>query len=75
MAAPQTSADLLVVGAGVVGLSIALELRQGAVDVGDAGGTLRMSAAAVAGERDTVLDILDSRRFREGRTVPEPQVI
>ncbi|HEX3290514.1 MAG TPA: FAD-binding oxidoreductase [Gaiella sp.] len=35
----------------------------------------RMIAAAVAGERDTVLDILDSRRFREGRTVPEPQVI
>jgi sarcosine oxidase subunit beta len=35
----------------------------------------RIVAAAVSGERDTVLDILDSRRFREGRTVPEPQVI
>jgi sarcosine oxidase subunit beta len=35
----------------------------------------RLVAAAVGGERDTVLDVLDSRRFREGRTVPEPQVI
>ena len=35
----------------------------------------RIVAGAVAGERDTVLDILDSRRFQEGRTVPEPQVI
>jgi len=35
----------------------------------------RIVAAGVSGERDTVLDILDSRRFREGRTVPEPQVI
>jgi sarcosine oxidase subunit beta len=35
----------------------------------------RIVAGGVAGERDTVLDILDSRRFQEGRTVPEPQVI
>jgi sarcosine oxidase subunit beta len=35
----------------------------------------RIVADGVAGERDTVLDILDSRRFQEGRTVPEPQVI
>jgi sarcosine oxidase subunit beta len=35
----------------------------------------RVVAAGVVGERDTVLDILDSRRFDEGRTVPEPQVI
>lgn len=35
----------------------------------------RVVAAGVAGERDTVLDILDCRRFDEGRTVPEPQVI
>jgi sarcosine oxidase subunit beta len=35
----------------------------------------RIVAAAVAGEHDTVLAILDSRRFQEGRTVPEPQVI
>ena len=35
----------------------------------------RIVAAGVAGERDTVLDILDCRRFDEGRTVPEPQVI
>ena len=32
-------------------------------------------AGGIAGERDTVLDVLDSRRFQEGRTVPEPQVI
>ena len=30
----------------------------------------RIVAGGVAGERDTVLDILDSRRFQEGRTVP-----
>ena len=35
----------------------------------------RIVAAAISGERDTVLAILDSRRFQEGRTVPEPQVI
>ena len=35
----------------------------------------RIVAGGVAGQRDTVLDILDSRRFQEGRTVPEPQVI
>ena len=35
----------------------------------------RIVAGGVAGERDTVLDILDCRRFDEGRTVPEPQVI
>ena len=35
----------------------------------------RIVAAAVSGERDTVLAILDSQRFQEGRTVPEPQVI
>jgi sarcosine oxidase subunit beta len=35
----------------------------------------RIVAGGVAGERDTVLDILDSRRFQEGRAVPEPQVI
>lgn len=35
----------------------------------------RIVAGGVAGERDTVLDILDSRRFQEGRMVPEPQVI
>jgi len=35
----------------------------------------RIVAGGVAGERDTVLDILDSRRFQEGHTVPEPQVI
>ena len=35
----------------------------------------RIVAGGVSGERDTVLDILDSRRFQEGRTVPEPQVI
>ena len=35
----------------------------------------RIVAGAVGGEHDTVLDILDSRRFQEGRTVPEPQVI
>jgi sarcosine oxidase subunit beta len=35
----------------------------------------RIVAGAVLGEHDTVLRILDSRRFQEGRTVPEPQVI
>ena len=35
----------------------------------------RIVAGGIAGERDTVLDVLDSRRFQEGRTVPEPQVI
>lgn len=35
----------------------------------------RIVAGGVAGVRDTVLDILDSRRFQEGRAVPEPQVI
>jgi sarcosine oxidase subunit beta len=35
----------------------------------------RIVASGVVGERDTVLDILDCRRFDEGRTVPEPQVI
>jgi len=35
----------------------------------------RIVACAVGGDHDTVLDILDSRRFQEGRTVPEPQVI
>ena len=35
----------------------------------------RIVATAVVGEHDTVLAILDSRRFQEGRTVPEPQVI
>jgi sarcosine oxidase subunit beta len=35
----------------------------------------RIVAGAVVGEHDTVLAILDSRRFQEGRTVPEPQVI
>jgi len=35
----------------------------------------RIVAAGVAGQRDTVLDILDCRRFDEGRAVPEPQVI
>jgi sarcosine oxidase subunit beta len=35
----------------------------------------RIVAGAVGGDHDTVLDILDSGRFQEGRTVPEPQVI
>ena len=35
----------------------------------------RIVAGAVVGDDDTVLAILDSRRFQEGRTVPEPQVI
>jgi sarcosine oxidase subunit beta len=35
----------------------------------------RIVAGAVVGDQDTVLAILDSRRFQEGRTVPEPQVI
>lgn len=35
----------------------------------------RIVAAGVAGEGDPVLEILDCRRFDEGRTVPEPQVI
>ena len=35
----------------------------------------RIVAGGIDGERDTVLDVLDSRRFQEGRTVPEPQVI
>ena len=35
----------------------------------------RIVAGAVVGDHDTVLAILDSRRFQEGRTVPEPQVI
>ena len=35
----------------------------------------RIVAGEIDGERDTVLDVLDSRRFQEGRTVPEPQVI
>jgi glycine/D-amino acid oxidase-like deaminating enzyme len=35
----------------------------------------RIVAGAIGGDHDTVLDILDSRRFQEGRTVPEPQVI
>ena len=35
----------------------------------------RIVAAGVAGQRDAVLDVLDCRRFDEGRTVPEPQVI
>ncbi len=35
----------------------------------------RIVAGAIVGDHDTVLAILDSRRFQEGRTVPEPQVI
>ncbi len=35
----------------------------------------RIVAGAVVGDHDTVLAILDSRRFQEGRIVPEPQVI
>jgi sarcosine oxidase subunit beta len=35
----------------------------------------RIVAAAVAGEHDDVLDVLDARRFSEGRLVPEPQVV
>jgi len=35
----------------------------------------RIVAGEIDGERDTVLDVLDSRRFQEGLTVPEPQVI
>lgn len=35
----------------------------------------RIVAAAVAGEHDPVLDVLDARRFEEGRLVPEPQVV
>jgi sarcosine oxidase subunit beta len=35
----------------------------------------RLVAAAVAGEREPLLSVLDSLRFAEGRTLPEPQVI
>jgi sarcosine oxidase subunit beta len=35
----------------------------------------RIVAASVAGEHDPVLDVLDARRFDEGRLVPEPQVV
>lgn len=35
----------------------------------------RIVAAAVNGEHDSVLDVLDAGRFREGRLVPEPQVV
>lgn len=35
----------------------------------------RIVAAAVTGERDSVLDVLDADRFRDGRPVPEPQVV
>ncbi len=35
----------------------------------------RIVASGVAGQHDPVLDVLDSRRFDQGRAVPEPQVI
>jgi sarcosine oxidase subunit beta len=35
----------------------------------------RIVASGVTGHHDPVLDVLDSRRFDEGREVPEPQVI
>ena len=96
MTVPRSSADALVVGAGVVGLAIALDLRargaeavvlerkgvaEGQSGIQPGGGFMiapavgRIVAGAVVGDDDTVLAILDSRRFQEGRTVPEPQVI